>query len=465
MSLSKLIIYKSNSEIIDFLKTKPKLNIIDEYGYTPLIQAAILNSISKTKILLDAGAKIDFTDLTGRTALFWAADNNNIELCELLLKNGANPNNYSSGGQPILVMPLMKGHQKVKTLLVENGAKLSFAQDFINTKLIGHSFELEGRVDIVDTKNTFIEIELEGFYIRFTLEIITKSLIDFKNSYAGKKMRPYFEHLDKIIKALSASIELIRFQHYLTNIKQFLDKINSLLEEEILILPISFGGHAITLTKFLNHLIRCDRGEYGVKNGTVIYYDMEQPNRFTKTFCRELLYKRQSINYINNGLANYIELTPQKTLELDPQKTGNCSWANAEAVIPAIMFLLLLNEKGDTDEAKCKIDALNFYNEWREWNKARSLDFCIQSLADSTPSRKASKIALLTSILFQSCNYEDKNDRIKSNKILAILDKPEYREALKCYAKTFIKDKDSKLWKNFCNHLEDAGINLDELLK
>lgn len=86
MSLAKKIIYESNEELLNYLKTKPELNIIDEYGYTPLIQTAIINSTSKAKILLDAGAAVDFTDLTGRTALFWAADNDNIELCKLCLQ-------------------------------------------------------------------------------------------------------------------------------------------------------------------------------------------------------------------------------------------------------------------------------------------------------------------------------------------------------------------------------------------
>ena len=174
MSLSKKIIYGSDQEVIGFLKTETELDVIDEYGYTPLIQTAIINNLSKAKILLEAGAKIDFTDLTGRTALFWAADNGNLELCKLFLKYSADPNAYSSGGQPLLVMPLMKNQEEIKKPLVTSGAKIDFAQDFLNAKLIGHGFELEGRVDIVDTHNTFIEIELEGFYLRFTLEIVAK---------------------------------------------------------------------------------------------------------------------------------------------------------------------------------------------------------------------------------------------------------------------------------------------------
>ncbi|CAL7962916.1 ANK_REP_REGION domain-containing protein [Gammaproteobacteria bacterium] len=463
MSLSKKIIYGSDQEVANIIKSKHELDVIDEYGYTPLIQTAIINSTAKAKILLDAGAKVDFQDLTGRTALFWAADNNNLELSQLCLKHGANPNAYSSGAQPVLVMPLMKKQQDVKKLLTSFGAKLDFAQDFLNAKLLGHSFELEGRVDIVDTNNTFIEVELEGFYLRFTLEIIANSLHNFRNNFGAKKLRKYFPKLDIIMHALQTAIDLIQLQNYLIDIDHFLNKINSLLEKDPLILPISFGGHAITLIKYHDWFIRCDRGEYGVEHGTVIYYEMQYPTRLTKTLCRELLYKRQHPEFINVGLANHLGLQPKSTLPLPVQKTGNCSWANAEAVVPALMFLLL-HEGSDNKPKNCEQEAMYFYNEWVEWDKSRSLDFCLQGLNSTDPARRAAKVALLTAILFQSCNYNNQNDRNKANKILAVLKQPEYMPILKCYAKSFSQDSDNMLWKNFSSYLEDFGIDMDALL-
>ncbi len=158
-SLASTIIYGSDRDLINILQSNSKIDAIDEYGYTPLVQTAIVNSISKAEIMLTANAQIDFPDLTGRTALFWAADNGNLELCKLYLKHQANPNAYSLGGQPLLVLPLLKQHREIKKLLINNGAKLSFAQDFLDAKLIGHGFELEGRIDIVNTNGTFIETD------------------------------------------------------------------------------------------------------------------------------------------------------------------------------------------------------------------------------------------------------------------------------------------------------------------
>lgn len=462
MSLSKEIIYGTDKDVANFLRKKPKLDELDEYGYTPLIQAAIVNSVAKAKLLLDRKASVDFTDLTGRTALFWAADNGNNELCKLLLAHGANPNSYSLGGQPVLVLPLLKKLLETKRILVNAGARIDFAQDFINAKLLGHSFELEGRIDIVDTNQTFIEIELEGFFLRYTLEIITNSLMDFRNNFAGKKLRKYFAKLDLIISALQNAIELIRLQNYLIDVKQYLTKINKLLDYQPLILPIAFGGHAVTLIKLWDWVIRCDRGIFGRQNGTVLYYEMREPTRFTKSLCRELLYKRQYPEFVNVGLVEYLDLDRKWTLPVSAQKTGNCAWANVEAVIPAMMFLLLLEERGDKIKS-CEEEAFDFYYEWQEWNKIRALDFCLQSFAEANPARKAAKVALMAAILFQGCDYNKPSDQEKANKILAILTLPEYRYVLKSYIKVFSPEKNNPQLASLYNFLDIYGVDITEL--
>jgi ankyrin repeat protein len=462
MSLAKEIIYGTDKDVANFLRKHPKLNELDEYGYTPLVQAAIVNSPSKAKLLLERKASVDFPDLTGRTPLFWAADNDNAELCELLLSYNANPNAYSLGGQPILVLPVLKKLQNIKNILVNAGARIDFAQDFINAKLLGHSFELEGRIDIVDTKNTFIEVEFEGFFLRYTLEIITNSLMDFRNNFGGKKLRKYFAKLDLIISSLQVAIELIRMQSYLVDIKQNLTKINKLLDYQPLIIPVAFGGHAITLIKLWDWVIRCDRGAYGRQHGTVNYYEMRESSRFTKSLCRELLYKRQYPEFINIGLLEYLDLDKKWMLPVSAQKTGTCAWANVEAIIPAMMFLLLLEERGRKIKL-CEEEAFDFYHEWQEWNKIRSLDFCLQSFNEASPARKAAKAAQMGAILFQACDYNKPEDQEKANKILNILTQPEYNHVLKSYIKVFSQDKNNQYLQNLYNFLDVFGVDITEL--
>ena len=113
MSIAKQIIFGSTEDVASALQLDVNLEEIDEYGYTPIVQTAIVNSVNKARLLIEAGADVSFTDLTGRTALHWAADNNNEELAELLLEHGADANAYTRAGQPVLVMPLLSDSQSV----------------------------------------------------------------------------------------------------------------------------------------------------------------------------------------------------------------------------------------------------------------------------------------------------------------------------------------------------------------
>jgi hypothetical protein len=460
MSISKQIIFGSDSDLAGSLQQEINLNLVDEYGYTPLVQAAIVNSASKAKLLLKAGAKVDFPDLTNRTALHWAASNGNLELCRLLLSNQANPNTYSSAGQPVLAIPILKTQDKIKKILLKYGANLNFAYDFINGKLLGHRFELEGRVDIVDHDNTFIEIELEGFYLEFSLEIVVSSLVDFKNNYGAKELRQYFPQLKIIIKALYEALELIKYQHYLISVEKYQKRINMILGSDPLILPSAYGGHAISLIKFRDQLIRCDRGAFGKEHGSVVIYDVRNRYLLTREFMQQLLYKRQYEPFINKGLGEYLGLEPKGTLSLSLQKAGNCSWANVEATVPTLMFLLLREKNGAQNTERCKKEALDFYHEWTDWDKNRALHFCLESFIESNPARKAAKAALLAAILFQYCRYDNPKDYSKAKRILSILKLPEYDYILKSYIQVFSQDRQNQNLKDLYQFFNLFGVKL-----
>src|SRR6056297_1361446 len=141
-SLADTIIYDDAVAVARALDAGADIFETDEYGFNPLVQAAICQKNDIAKLLISRGAKIDMPDLTGRTALHWASDNHDMELCKLLLQNNANPNSYNLSAQPVLVYPLLRGQQDLKRLLYRHGANLAFAQDYINSKLLGHRFSL-----------------------------------------------------------------------------------------------------------------------------------------------------------------------------------------------------------------------------------------------------------------------------------------------------------------------------------
>ena len=203
MSISNAIIYGNLQDVQTAIDHGEKINLIDDYGYTPLIQTAIVNNTDMTRLLLEHGANVNEPDLTGRTALHWAVDNQNIAMCQLLLEHKANPNAYNVASQPVLVPALLRNQEGIKNLLYEHGADLHFAKDYINMKLTGHLYELQGHVDIFSPEGKFLELEFDGFQGEFTLESIRNSLQRFKNNFTAREFRPYFKKMVAMIPVLN----------------------------------------------------------------------------------------------------------------------------------------------------------------------------------------------------------------------------------------------------------------------
>ncbi len=461
MSIAKTIIYGNLQDLKHELNLKPNLDVLDEYGYTPLVQTAIVNDKFKAELLLKAGAKIDYPDITGRTALFWAADNGNEEFCKMCLQYRADPNSYNNGGQSVLVMPLVKNKIVIKELLLKYGAKLSFAQDFLNAKILGHSFELEGRIDIVNPRNQFIEVELEGFYLDFTVNYIALLLDDFKNSFAARDLKFEFNYVDQILESLYNGACLLAKQNYLLDLREHLREIDHYLGQEFLILPVAFDGHAISFIKYRQFWVRIDRGAFGREQGSAIIYCAGK--EVDKEFLKNLLYKRQSTKQVNIDLERLLALEKYQVINLPLQRTGNCSWANVEGLIPLGLILLKAEAKGWANLPAITKEALHFYHQWQNWNRERAIDFCLQDLKNLEISRQMTKIALLIAIVFQSLMVE--KDKKVMDKIIEQINNKCYWPILSCYVKTFFRSYDHPLWQNFQKFLDRAEIDENELLR
>ena len=459
-SLSDEIIAGTRSSVEALLRAggTAEINEIDAYGFTPLIEAAIVNSIPIAELILNYGAHVNDADLTGRTALHWAVDNNNLELTKLLLDHGANPNAYTTTSQPILVKPLLRDQSDLKKLLYQYGADLKFAQDFISAKLLGHRYELTGVTDIVNTKGEFIELDFEGFYLEFTMGIIETSLRRYKNNFGARHLRNYFVYIEKIIAALNNASRLIRYQQYTYKISDHDNEINALLDNELIIIPVAHRGHAITFIKYGNLFAKCDRGENSKREGSVVIYDVQNMRALNKALIKELIYEKQTPEFIKDGYKRLLDLKPLLVLPVSSQITGNCSWANVEATVPTILFILLVIHRSKNEHRNTTSyieEALNFYQQWIDWDRDRALDDCVKSFYSSTKARKASKAAILAAILFQKFHYPDDKDIARAEKILPILTTPEYRYILDAYLKVFTKKFHTPSGRNMLRFIED----------
>jgi Ankyrin repeats (3 copies) len=459
------ILFGTLTEVEQYILAGADIEETDEYGFSPLIEATIANKIDVVALLLEYGAAINNADTTGRTALHWAVDNHNLALCELLLANKADANAYTTAGQAVLVYPLLRQQIELKKLLYRYGAKLSFAQDFIQAKLLGHRYELVGQVDIINAAGRFIEINYEGFFLEFTLDVILNSLRRYQNNFSSRHLRPYFDNLEKLIAAFSNAQILLKYQRYTINIKEHTHSIDALLEQELLLLPIAYEGHAIALIKYKNFLIRCDRGENSHREGSIVIYECQHPYAWDYEFCKQLIYTRLSREFLTHGIHRCLGLVAIANLPIQGQIIGNCSWANIEASIPAMLFLLQgVNTEGQLSShfGKYQQHALGFFQDWQTWDKDRALEECIQEFYYSNKARGATKATILAAILFQKASHHFNNLK-QAESILKILTLADYNYLLKSYLKVYWQLNKTAQGKSFVSLLDACGVSQEIL--
>lgn len=464
-SLSREILYGTDESVKKLIQSGVNVNERDPWGLTPLIQTTIMNKEPLARLLLERGAEIDLRDITGQTALQWAVNRRNTPLVELYLEHHANPNHHSRDGQPILVNPILRGEHDLIQLLVRYGGDLLFPQDYITAKLIGHRYELTGKADIINTEGKFIELDFEGFYLEFTVGIILRTLINFFNSEVGKSFSVYNTVIQKIIRVLKNASELIQYKYTIDGAKLYDASIRELLKQDLVMVPVAYEGHAITFVSYKNLFAKCDRGVKHIVD-TVIAYWVGNPVALNPDFLKELMYTKQSTEFINNDLKKILKLAPFTTLPARYQISGNCSWANVEASVPAMMFLLMfrgdINSRGEIATLKNSIMA--YYDTWVEWDKDRVLEECIAEFHEvSDHARRASKATILAAILLQRCRPGIPKEVERARKILSILTLPEYNFILRNYINIYCTKASGRIGQDFAQLLKEIGLDFNTL--
>lgn len=458
MTIAQDIIQRRIPNFKAYLEAGDDLNDYDEYGFTPLIETVITRQLETAKKLIEYKVDINKPDLSGRTPLHWAVENEDVDFAQWLLSLGADANAYTRAGLSVLVFPLLRGQEVLKKLLYEYGARSDFALDFTYAKLIGHRFELSGKVDIINTQNTFTEVNYEGFILEFTIAIVYDALRRFTRSYSTRHLRQHFPYIYKIIEGFRVAAELLKLQHQVELGQNHLTYLKQLLNAPMLILPAASRGHALSFLRYQDFWGKIDRGENALKEGSANVYKLLYPDRITVDFLKNFLFKRQPRHYFHQDINRILGLQHYSQIPIKQQITGNCSWANVQAIVPVAYIMQELQR--DPSSLGNMDTALGIYDVWVEWDKDRALDECIYRFHGTTnPARKASLAAMLGAVLFQACDASQPQHIQRAEKILSVLMIPEYYYILKSYLDSYCIPRLTKKGNNLLKLLDECGVN------
>ena len=115
------------------------VNIADDKGITPLMNAAALGSPEAVQLLLDKGAEVNAKNTFNATALIWAAAD--LRKVKILLAHKADVNAASKVGHtPLLVAALSDPSIEIVKLLISQGADVKAADNQKKTALYAATF-------------------------------------------------------------------------------------------------------------------------------------------------------------------------------------------------------------------------------------------------------------------------------------------------------------------------------------
>lgn len=117
-------VHNDDAELVAaLLKRGADVRRANDYGVTPLSEAAILANESVVRSLLAAGADVESPNAEGQTALMVVARTDRVAVAKLLLRKGANVNARERWrGQTALMWAAEQGQPEMVRLLLAHGA-------------------------------------------------------------------------------------------------------------------------------------------------------------------------------------------------------------------------------------------------------------------------------------------------------------------------------------------------------
>lgn len=195
----------------------------------------------------------------------------------------------------------------------------------------------------------------------------------------------------------------------------------------------------------------------------IVIHKIGKPENLTLDFYIKLMFTPQTEEFMKHDLFDILELTPYMKLPIKHQITGNCSWANVEASVPTMLYMLLHDRLKDKSKAdKLVFEIMRFYWAWLDWDKDRALDDWISDFDSISFQRQKAKAALLGAVLFQACDFNKESDLKRAKTILSILSRNEFQYIVRIYTNIYIRSHKTREGQNFKMLIEKCGYQLGQ---
>ncbi|CAF3379583.1 unnamed protein product [Rotaria socialis] len=107
-----------------WLREGADIDALDAYGYTPLMNAAMLGRVDIVNTLIECGADIQKSGQFGYTALHAAAQNGHLDVVQALAKYGASVSCKNSDGDIPLILAVRGTHAEIIDYLLKSGSDI-----------------------------------------------------------------------------------------------------------------------------------------------------------------------------------------------------------------------------------------------------------------------------------------------------------------------------------------------------